>query len=230
MPVFHPGLSDPQIRLPVVVPRPPIEQERTRTTGRKSIASIDLGTALCVMNALRRGTTGESVSPGARVRPGGGTVRPPVTNRRSGPPGRSSRPTEERIGRSAKSVRDREPVGAYQQFPRRRVLAAERFQPRTGGSSLPALDLDSHGPPRIGENEIHLLISLAPVGNCRPRSEGGVDEVRPHRRFDHPSPEPSVLSGFFQPKSGRSGHECRVQNEQFGNRSAVSRTGARVLL
>lgn len=97
--------------------------------------------------------------------------------------GRKSPSTEERAHRTAKSVRDREPVGAYQQFPRGRVLAAEGLQSGTGGSSLPALDLDSHGSTRIGENEIHLLIPLPPVRNRYPGSLRRVDEVGPHRRF-----------------------------------------------
>ena len=86
-------------------------------------------------------------------------------------------------------------LSSYQQLaywlelPNKGCHAGERFAPAT------AFHFDRNRCPAFLQNEIHFMVSFAPVGNADVRAETGIEQMCADTGFNQPPPMITVLSG-----------------------------------
>lgn len=89
-------------------------------------------------------------------------------------------------GRVAEKFLQRDSLSAHEQQALGFELAGEGVHAGERFAAASALHLDRHGDLALAQDEVHLVIALAPVGQLDPSPDAGVEQVRAGGGFDEP--------------------------------------------
>src|SRR5262245_59724429 len=121
------------------------------------------------------------------------------------------------------------PVSAHEQPPTWLEYLAKGRQASGNVATASAFNLDRGHRAAALDNEVDLLVALAPVVELTLASGGCVGEVSADARFHQPAPEFAVCAGLLHREARLRAHECGVHDLELGARSLLTDGTAGVL-